>query len=351
MATKVQDRIEVSAFNSHVHFRQGAMMRAVVPFTATNFTGCIVEPNLEIPIVSMTQAILYRDQILAAVPKGMDLDVHMALYLCEYLTPRELFDKAPFRFVLKVYPKHGTTKSSYGVDFEQLFRNTRHGHWCLHLLASAEKAGLIVQFHGEVPVWRGKEVDPFDRERIFYHEIAPLIRQTFPNLRMACEHISTAEAVEWICDQSENLVTASVTPHHLLKNRTDWLGVGSDSSMECKPPIKREDPHQRALINFVTSGNPRAQAGTDSAPHLLNAKHAVRTACGAFVDHAALPIYATVFERVGALNKLTSFLAENSRRFYGLDNTDRVITLVREPHTVQIKIMVLLSHCLSIMGK
>jgi len=330
MAMRVMNRIEVPAFNSHVHFRQGAMMRAVVPFTAANFTEVIVEPNLEIPIVSVSQAEVYRDQILAAVPKGLEFEPHIALYACKYLDPAEFRIDTSFMTVVKVYPAHGTTQSEYGVNFEEWLANP----WFMEILAQAELWRVPVQFHGEVPVWRGKEVDPFDREPIFYGEIAPEIRSMFPGLQMACEHISTQDAVEWVRDQHEDLVTASVTPHHLLKNRTDWLGSGSDSTMECKPPLKRANPHQESLIEFVTSGDPRAQAGTDSAPHPLSAKHGVRTACGAFVDHAALAMYATVFEREDALDKLPEFLSSNARRFYDLEPSNRKIVLIREPHTI-----------------
>ena len=49
----------------HVHFRDGAMLRTVVPYTAQQFARAIVMPNLVPPVTDVTSARAYRDRILA----------------------------------------------------------------------------------------------------------------------------------------------------------------------------------------------------------------------------------------------------------------------------------------------
>jgi len=56
-------------FDSHVHFRRGAMLQVVVPITAAKFCGAVVMPNTEPPIDTTTQAAEYEKEVLAACPK------------------------------------------------------------------------------------------------------------------------------------------------------------------------------------------------------------------------------------------------------------------------------------------
>ena len=50
----------------HVHLRDGAMLRAVLPFTAGQFARGIIMPNLVPPVTTVDAAAAYRDRILAA---------------------------------------------------------------------------------------------------------------------------------------------------------------------------------------------------------------------------------------------------------------------------------------------
>ena len=56
----------------HVHLRDGAMLKAVLPFTATQFKRGIIMPNLVPPVTSIEAAGAYRERILAARPGGSD---------------------------------------------------------------------------------------------------------------------------------------------------------------------------------------------------------------------------------------------------------------------------------------
>jgi len=55
----------------HVHVRDGAMLRAVLPYTAQIFARAIIMPNLRPPVTTAAHAKKYRDDILAALPAGM----------------------------------------------------------------------------------------------------------------------------------------------------------------------------------------------------------------------------------------------------------------------------------------
>ena len=47
----------------HVHLRDGAMLSAVVPYTARQFARAIVMPNLAPPVTDVAAARSYRDRI------------------------------------------------------------------------------------------------------------------------------------------------------------------------------------------------------------------------------------------------------------------------------------------------
>ena len=54
-------------FDSHVHLRRGAVLRAVTPVTAEKFWGAIVMPNTDPPMDTVEQAAEYKKEILSAV--------------------------------------------------------------------------------------------------------------------------------------------------------------------------------------------------------------------------------------------------------------------------------------------
>ncbi|MDH4292583.1 MAG: dihydroorotase, partial [Betaproteobacteria bacterium] len=54
----------------HLHLRDGAAMRDVLPHTAARFARAIVMPNLRPPVTTTALALAYRDRIRAALPAG-----------------------------------------------------------------------------------------------------------------------------------------------------------------------------------------------------------------------------------------------------------------------------------------
>ena len=74
----------------HLHLRDGAALRAVLPFTAARFARAIVMPNLKPPVTTTAQALAYRQRILAALPAGARFEPLMTLYLTDRTDPAEV---------------------------------------------------------------------------------------------------------------------------------------------------------------------------------------------------------------------------------------------------------------------
>jgi dihydroorotase len=191
------------------------------------------------------------------------------------------------------------------------------------------ETGLPLLIHGEVT---NTEVDIFDRERIFIETVLAPLTQRFPDLKIVLEHITTKDAVEFITGQSEN-IAATITPHQLLLNRNDLLVGGVRPHFYCLPILKR-NTHQRALITAATSANPKFFLGTDSAPHSIDTKETSCGCAGIYSAHAALELYAEVFEAEDALDKLEGFASFFGADFYNLPRNQAQITLSKTPSTV-----------------
>ena len=138
------------------------------------------------------------------------------------------------------------------------------------------------------------------------------ITDNFPALRVVVEHVTTKEAVQFVQSAGAN-IAATITPQHLLFNRNALLAGGIRPHYYCLPILKRE-VHRLALVAAATGGSPKFFLGTDSAPHLTSLKETSCGCAGCYSAHAALALYAEVFERAGALDKLEGFAS-----FYGAD--------------------------------
>ena len=306
----------------HLHLRDGVTLRAVLPHTAQRFARAIVMPNLKAPVTTVTQALAYRERILAALPPGARFEPLMTLYLTERTTPEEIAaaKKSGFVHAVKYYPAGATTNSENGVT--DLAR-------CRAVFAAMEKHDLPLLLHGEVT---DPAVDVFDREPVFIERhLAPLVRD-FPRLRIVLEHVTTRQAVEFVTQAPAN-VAATITVHHLLHNRGAMFQGGLRPHYYCLPVLKREE-HRLALVKAATGGNPKFFLGTDSAPHARRAKEAACGCAGIYTAHAALELYAEVFEAAGALMQLDAFASHFGPDFYRLPRNRDSVTLVKESWTV-----------------
>jgi dihydroorotase len=306
----------------HVHLRDGEVMKSVVGATARQFGRAIVMPNLKPPVTTVELARAYRERILAALPAGSDFEPLMTLYLTDNTPPGEIEKAAASGFVkaVKYYPAGATTNSDSGVT------DIRRCDAVFEAMA-AHRVPLLL--HGEVT---DPEVDVFDREKVFIETVLRPLERRFPKLRMVLEHITTREAALFVSSAPEN-IAATITAHHLLLNRNAIFAGGVRPHHYCLPVLKRET-HRLSLLKAALSGNRRFFLGTDTAPHSKGAKESCCGAAGIYTAHAALELYAEVFEREGALDRLEGFASHFGPDFYGLPRSTRKVTLAKEPWEV-----------------
>lgn len=306
----------------HLHLRDGGEMADVVGLTARTFGRAVVMPNLVPPVTTTDQALSYRERILVALPRDSTFRPLMTLYLTDMTSPEEIERAAASDDVVavKLYPAGATTNSEAGVtDIERVGQT----------LDAMVRLGLPLLVHGEVT---DPAVDIFDREKVFIERVLDPLTVRWPNLKVAFEHITTAEAVEWVL-RAPSTVAATITPHHLMFDRNALFNGGIGPHLYCLPVLKR-DRHREALVWAATSGSPRFFLGTDSAPHARHTKEAPRGCAGIFSAHAALEMYAEVFEDADALDRLEAFASHHGCDFYGLPRNGGTATLVREEWVV-----------------
>jgi dihydroorotase len=300
----------------HVHLRDGEMLRLVAPFTARQFARSIIMPNLIPPVTTAAAAAAYRDRIVEATGPGFT--PLMTCYLTDDTDPDELArgHEQGVWVAAKLYPANATTNSAFGVTD---LRNIRGA------LERMQDMGMVLCIHGEVT---DRDVDIFDREAVFIERhLEPLMRD-FPGLRIVLEHITTADAAEFVQGTGPNLA-ATVTPHHLVINRNAMFEGGIRPHAYCLPVAKREK-HREAVRKAATSGSAKFFLGTDSAPHDRQAKESACGCAGIFNAPFALETYAQVFDEEGALDRLEAFASENGPRFYCLPLNEGTVTLRRE---------------------
>ncbi|HYW93407.1 MAG TPA: dihydroorotase [Gammaproteobacteria bacterium] len=306
----------------HLHLRDGRAMADVVAASARRFCRAIVMPNLRPPVTTTRSARDYRERIFAALPAGADFEPLMTLYLTDNTDPGQVRRARDSGIVqaVKLYPAGATTNSDSGVtDLSRVDR----------VLETMSRLGMPLLVHGEVT---GAGVDVFDRERVFIDNVLAPLRERHPELPVVLEHITTADAAQFV-REAPGRIAATITPHHLLYNRNALFAGGLRPHLYCLPVLKRER-HRQALVAAATSGNPRFFLGTDSAPHAAGAKESACGCAGIYSAHAAIELYAEVFERADALDRLEAFASLHGPDFYGLPRNSASITLRREDWTV-----------------
>jgi dihydroorotase len=302
----------------HVHLRDNEVLERTVSDMARYFGRAIVMPNLVPPVTNTEQALAYRERIIKAIPAGSHFKPLMTLYLTDKTSAEDIAEAKACGHVYaaKLYPAGATTNSDSGVTaLENIYPALR----------ALQEHGLPLLVHGEVT---HHDIDIFDREKVFLEQQLTQIVTDFPDLKVVLEHITTKDAVEFV-ERCNNNVAATITVHHLLYNRNDMLVGGIRPHFFCLPILKR-NTHQQALIKAATSGSPKFFLGTDSAPH---AKHKKEDACGCagcYTGHAAIELYAEVFEKEGKIDLLEGFASHYGPDFYGLPRNEDRITLIKQ---------------------
>src|SRR5260370_2697622 len=162
----------------HVHFRDGTMLRTVLPLTARQFARAIVMPNLVPPVSDVAAARAYRERILAAVPKGSNFIPLMTCYLTDTSDADEVargHAEGVFTAV-KLYPAHATTHSAQGATSIDRV---------MPVLERMASLGMPLLIHGEVT---HPETDIFDREAVVIERVLDPLRRRPPQMRIPLVH-------------------------------------------------------------------------------------------------------------------------------------------------------------------
>ncbi|WP_339804493.1 dihydroorotase [uncultured Marinobacter sp.] len=306
----------------HLHVRDGAVLNDVVPATARCFGRAIIMPNLVPPVTNASQALAYKQRILAAAGDHNTFAPLMTLYLTGATRPQDILEAHQAGIpAAKLYPAGATTNSESGVS------NVRDID---EVLAAMAECGMLLLVHGEVT---DEHTDIFDREKHFLDRVLTPVLDRHPELRVVLEHITTADAAEFVRGQPGDRLGATLTPQHLMYNRNHMLVGGIRPHLYCLPVLKR-NTHQQALQEAVVSGDNRFFLGTDSAPHARDRKETSCGCAGCYSAFGAIELYAGVFEELGILDKLEAFASFNGPDFYRLPRNTDTITLIRESWTV-----------------
>ncbi|CCK69083.1 dihydroorotase KNAG_0B06560 [Huiozyma naganishii CBS 8797] len=334
---EVQEVVLQEPCDMHVHVREGAMCELVTPMVRDGGVSvAYVMPNLQPPIVTVDRVVQYRARLQELAPQTTFL---MSLYLSPELTPEVIHEAARVRAVhgVKCYPAGVTTNSDQGVDpndFSQFYP----------VFEAMQEEGLVLNLHGEKPSSKGDcdgegdGINVLNAEEKFLPALEKL-HADFPKLRIVLEHCTTAKAIELVRklnqqvpSDSDPVVAATITAHHLLLTVDDWAG---DPVNFCKPVAKLSHD-RRALVSAATSGERCFFFGSDSAPHPVENKQRYRgVSAGIFTQRYALAYVAEVFEAQGRLDTLQKFVSDNARRFYRVaGEAKNTVTLYRRDHVV-----------------
>ena len=309
----------------HVHFRDNEILKAVVPETTRHFARSIVMPNLVPPILNAKQAIEYKKRIENAIPSTDSFEPLMTIYLTEETNKNEL--KQAYKngdvFAVKLYPAGATTNSDSGVkDIKKV----------MPVLETMAEIGMPLLIHGEVT---DKEIDIFDREKVFIDEKLDFICKELPDLKITLEHITTTEATQYVKEGNKNLA-ASITPHHLALNRNALFVGGIRPHNYCLPILKRET-HRKALLQAALSGNPKFFLGTDTAPHLTKDKESACGCAGVFNATYSIQILTQLFDNENSLHNLEKFTSINGAYHYNLKTNKDTILMSKSSEKLNFK--------------
>ncbi len=294
----------------HHHLRENELLKLTTKICFDKFHHVIVMPNLKIPIITIKQAMEYRENILKLDKRGNPL---MTLYLNKNIPLDDLynFKKYPEMIGIKYYPKSATTNSQDGVKNLESVTN---------ILKIMENQNIPLLIHGENIA---HNIDIFHREKVFLKNELTTIINTFPKLKVILEHISTKESVDFVLKHN---LYATITPHHIVFDRNDIFRNGINPHMYCLPILKKMDD-KKALLSAAISGKKNFFLGTDSAPHIESNKLSCCGCAGIFNSPVAVELITELFEENNSLDKLESFISTNGCDCYNLPYNEEKIEL------------------------
>ena len=305
-----------SPLDMHLHLRDGEMLKTVAPLSSNSFSGALVMPNLVPPVTGKKAVKSYRERILEATCDDL-FEPYMTLFFQEDYDKEFLARVREDILAIKLYPAGITTNSEGGAA---------------SLDAETLRPALQAMSDLKIPLCIHGESNGFvmDREQEFMPIYAALA-ESFPDLMIVMEHITTAAAVSML-DQYENLY-ATITLHHLLITLDDVAGGMLKPHLFCKPIAKRYEDRD-ALLRVALDGHPKVMFGSDSAPHPQHKKEACGCAAGVFTAPIALPVLAELFASHGALDNLQAFVSDNAVNIYDITPPATEVVLEDTPMVV-----------------
>jgi len=295
--------------NMHTHFRHPSDPRfpIAVKAAAELYANVTAMPNLgkKDLIRAPEDAIAYRDAIHDLGRQFNPLfEANVPLYLEPDTKPETVrtgFEMEAW-IAAKLYPRGGTTQSAEGVDFRQL-------RDLYPVFAVMEELGMLLLIHAE-PVFYddGSEVDAWDREGESLKYIYDIL-QTFRNLKVVFEHISSAAGAKFVRQRRSEglLINATIAPQYLVWDRNQLVRGGMNPEYFSIPVLKRKEDRE-ALVNFMLDGY--GFLGTDSAPHAVPSKSKpCGCAGGVFNEPASLSVYFSIFKEEGAKRGITDWFS------------------------------------------
>jgi dihydroorotase len=329
-------------FDAHTHVRQGELIEPIVKSQID--MGCyaiLAMPNTKPPVGKVHDADdgdmwsieHYRDLIMNA---GGDQLSHLVtpLYLTKVTSAKMIEDGAKSGLLtnIKYYPPHGTTNADFGIPMEGFLKSD--------LPKAMSDNGVILNIHGEEHGLCAEHY--FDREtnaeEIFYTERMSKLVETFPDLKIVCEHITTKVATDFVLNTNDN-VSATITPQHLLYTVGDLI-LGLKYHLFCLPVVKFDADRQALRDAVATPSQTKFFAGTDSAAHTEKCTPC-GCAAGCFTGGIAPQLYAQAFEEAGLdLSRVDheimfkNFLCHNAPDFYGIERSAETFTLSKIPQTI-----------------
>ena len=329
-------------YDLHTHLRQDELMEPIIQSQKEmGCAGFLAMPNTKPPVAKVFKnndlpywsIEEYQEMILEAGGNDL-LSIITPLYLTKDTTPSMIEEgvKAGLLSACKYYPPHGTTGADFGYPFENYLQNG--------VMEAIEACGVVLCVHGEEHHLAGEQY--FDRstnaEEVFYLQRLPKALDKYPSIKLACEHITTKVAVDFVKDAGGN-VAASVTPQHILYTIGHLL-QGFKYHLYCLPLVKFEEDRNAIRKAVIDPNNSQFYAGTDSAAHTVKAT-ACGCAAGCFTGGIAPQLYAQGFEEAGANFEIESvqeifknFLCHNGREFYDLPIPERSFTLEKKEYNI-----------------
>ena len=320
--------------NMHGHLRQGELLKFLTPFAARQCGYYVPMGNTKPPILTGADAVLYRTEIMNAVPERDEnaFKPVLSIKIREDTSPGIIHGAAELGVKMgKLYPYARTTHADDGIK--------NYMHLC-KVFETMEEVGMIAAFHPEHPnlIW-----DDAECEYAFWG-IFESIYSLFPGLKMTWEHLSDTRVLPSLLDISDR-VAFTITLHHMLIRDVD---VNADSHNKCRPQAKRSIDRSE-LRRISTSGHPKAILGLDDAPWDEEHKACARSCNGCWTMPNATEMLAEVFHQEGMLvghngsindegvEKMILFSSRNGARFYNLPELTNTITLAKIPSRVQEK--------------